>query len=84
MANNENYQRDPAKELEQVLRTCGWKRIERGLWEKKACRLYVDEIGIFLYRLYNSQWVRTRGRSHNLITHLTDLIIYFDDSTLHL
>lgn len=84
MANNENYSRDPAKELEKVLRTCGWKRVERGLWRKEACRLYVDEIGIFLYRFRNGQWVRTNGRSHNLITHLNDLIIHFDDSTLHL
>jgi len=84
VANNENYSRDQAKKLEKVLQACGWRQIERGLWEKGHGRLYVDEIGIFLYQFHNGQWLRTHGRSHNLITHLNDLIIHFDDFTLYL
>lgn len=80
----ENYSKDPAKELEGVLRSCYWRRAGKGLWEKEACRLYIDEIGCFLYRLLNNRWVRTHGRSHNLITHLPERRIRFDDFTLNL
>ena len=84
-----NYVKDPRGQLEKVLErlgwvrvtdrlyldTCRWLREESGLWENDRSRLFVDEIGVFLYRLeeptdesrWVRTWVRTAGLSHDRI-----------------
>lgn len=86
MSNNENYQRHPDKALEKVLRDCGWENAGPGLWEKKCCRLCIDDTGVFLYRLLAGWWVRTAGLSHDLITvsHLRERVIHFQDFEINL
>jgi hypothetical protein len=85
---SEDYSKNRSKKLEETLRACAWKRVGSGLWEKEGFRLYVDDIGIFLYRLSYSDgwscWRRTHGLSHNLITHLPECLIRFDGFTLNL
>lgn len=84
----ENYQRHPGKKLECVLAACGWKQVGDGLWEKGRSRLFIDIVGVFLYRwrpLFRPPcWLRVAGLSHNLIRHLPDRLIKFDDFTLNL
>ena len=86
MPNNEVYQKDPARDLEEVLRDCFWNKVAPGLWEKSRSRLLVDHIGIFLYRLLAGWWVRTAGLSHNRIKvlHLRERVIRFDDFEIDL
>ena len=76
-----NYVKDPRRQLEKVLEKLGWERVtdrlyldtcrwlreESGLWENDRSRLFVDEIGVFLYRLDGGRWVRTAGLSHDRI-----------------
>ena len=89
MPGDENYQRHPGKKFEKVLAACGWEQVGDGLWEnpppgKGRHRLYVDNIGIFFYRLIDGQWVKTHGLSHNLIRHRARFIAFGDMSTLDL
>lgn len=65
MANNETYKADPAADLAEVLEACLWERVRPGLWEKGRSRLLVDHVGLFHFRLYDNQWVRIAGLSHN-------------------
>jgi hypothetical protein len=58
---NENYMKNPSGKLIQVLSACHWEPVGFRMWEKGTCRLFVDELGIFLYQLQNSKWVRTHG-----------------------
>jgi hypothetical protein len=81
----ENYQRHPGKNLERVLATCDWKEVSPGLWWKGNSRLYVDAVGVFLYRQTNGAWAKTRGLSHNRIFLLKSWqITFLDKSTLNL
>ena len=91
MPSKEYHQKDPAKDLEEALVACQWSRAvsrtdTKGLWEKGRSRLYVDEIGVFLYRLLGDCWVRTAGLSHNRIKvlHLRERVIRFDDFEIDL
>ena len=80
MANNEIYKSNPAADLEDILESCLWSRVSHGLWEKGRSRLLVDETGCFYFRWYPPHWVRLYGRPHNLLRHLPDRIIKFDDT----
>jgi len=86
MSNNESYVRSPVKAITNLLRELDWRPIERGLWEKGKNRLFVDEIGIFLFRYKEGRWVRTNGLSHNYIkgAHLSKGRIVFRDFILNL
>jgi hypothetical protein len=86
VANNENYQSNPDKALEKVLRECEWERVGPGLWQKGKTRFLVDDVGIFVYRLLSGLWVRTAGLSHDLITvgHLRERVLYFQDFEIDL
>lgn len=83
MPNNESYNKSPVEEFAKRLRAAGWKPIPQGLWEKGRHRLYVDEIGIFLYRLLSGKWVRSHGLSHNRILK-KDFIRFQDGFKLNL
>ena len=83
----ENYQRHPGKKLERVLAACGWEQVGDGLWWKESSRLYVDMVGVFLYRIqigFGVTWRRTHGLSHNLIPHKARRITFKDLSVLDL
>jgi hypothetical protein len=84
--NNENYQRSPDKAIEGVLRDCGWECVFPGLWQKDKTRLFVDDVGIFLYRLLSGYWCRTAGLSHDLIqiSHLRERVLYFQGFEINL
>lgn len=84
---NENYVKDPVRKLNQILRACHWKRIRPRLWEKGTCRIFVDAVGIFLYRLQAVRWVRTQGLSFSDFQpkYLAERYIRFiDESRLNL
>lgn len=82
----ENYQRHPGKKLERVLAACGWEPIGHvcGLWEMGQSRIFVDHIGIFLYRRRPTFWLRVAGLSHNRITQLHERRIFIDGYILDL
>jgi hypothetical protein len=74
------FEQNLAADLEGLLEACLWERVEPDLWEKGRSRLRVDEIGVFLYRLYAKQgWVRTAGQAHMGMRGLPDRLIYFPD-----
>ena len=81
--NNEVYVKDPVEALEDILEACLWERVAPHLWEKGRSRIFVDEIGIFLFRGYRNykpaRWVRTHGLAHLYIRHLPQLFILFPD-----
>jgi hypothetical protein len=81
MANNESYVKSPVKAITDLLREVGWRPVQKGLWEKGKNRLFVDEIGIFQFRLAEGRWLRVRGLSHNNILqrHLKNQCIHFTD-----
>jgi hypothetical protein len=82
----ENYQRHPGKKLERVLATYDWEQVGPGLWWKGNSRLYVDAVGVFLYRIqigHGVRWVRTHGLAHNRIFN-PHIITFRDLSTLNL
>lgn len=80
----ENYQKNPEKKLVRVLAACEWEQVGDGLWEKGESRLYVDNIGCFLYRILTGQWIRAAGCSHNRVRHLKERRIKFDDFNINL
>lgn len=80
----ENYHKHPGQKLEDVLEACLWVKVGRGLWEKGQSRLYVDNVGIFLYRFLGGAWVRTHGLAHNRIFPHARVIVFKDLSTLNL
>ena len=95
MGNKENYKEDPEKYLIGVLEACRWEPAPHGYWTKGRSALYVDEVGVFLYRQlkevevyldgefqYRTQkpkWVRTHGLAYPDILHLPELYIKFLD-----
>lgn len=80
----EDYHKYPGRKLERVLTTCSWKQVGDGLWEKGQSRLYVDGVGVFLYRQMNGAWVKTHGLAHNRIFLLKSWkITFLDKSTLN-
>ena len=84
---DENYQRHPDKKLERMLAAYGWEQVGDDLWWKGSSRLYVDAVGVFLYRIeigFGVIWRRTHGLSHNLIPHRARRITFKDMSTLDL
>ena len=50
MGNSESYKEDPDKYLVGVLEACRWEPSPNGYWVKGRSCLYVDEVGVFLYR----------------------------------
>lgn len=75
MGNRDLNKRDPAHKLVTVLAACLWQPLSERLWQKGPLTLYVDEIGIFLYR----HGARTHGLSHNRIRDLKRRMIRFRD-----
>jgi len=51
--NNENYARDPRKEIVKALMAAGWDDMGDDLWQKSDKRLLVDSVGVFLFQLKN-------------------------------
>ena len=89
MPGDENCQRHPGNKLERVLATYGWEQVGDDLWQKGQSRLYVDGVGVFLYRVTwvtpkSGVWRRTHGLSHNLIPQRARRIVFKDMSTLDL
>lgn len=86
MGGLENYDRNPGRRLEGILQACLWEQIAPGIWEKSRSRLYVDSVGIFLYRKTGEVWVRIYGLSHSRITAsmLRERVIFFPDFKLDL
>lgn len=85
----EDYHKYPGRKLETALDLWGWKRIDDGLWEKGQSRLYVDHVGVFLYRVKwvtpkSGWWRKTHGLAHNRIFPNDRLITFRDLSTLNL
>jgi len=80
----ENYQRDPGNKIETFLAARRWLKVGDYLWERGPSRLYVDNVGVFLYRYRDGRWIRTHGLSHNLIHPWTYMITFKDLSTLDL
>jgi hypothetical protein len=80
----ENYQRHPGNKLEAFLAARRWLNVGDGLWERGQSRLYVDAVGVFLFRQVNGAWTRTHGLAHNLIFPHKPEIIFRDLSTLDL
>ena len=89
MPGDENYQRHPGEKLSRGLHVYGWELVGDNLWEKWGSRLYVDSVGVFLYRVTwvtpkSGVWRRTHGLSHNLIPHKARRITFKDLSVLDL
>ena len=80
---NESYDKSPAETLVKRLKAAGWESRRGGLWEKGRHRIYVDGIGIFLYRLLSGAWVRTHGLTYNHIL-TKDSIRFLDGYKLNI
>jgi len=83
LSNNESYDKSPAERLGKRLWAADWRQIQKGLWQRGRHRLYVDGIGIFLYRLLHGQWVRTHGLTYNHIL-TKDSIRFLDGYKLNI
>ncbi|MFA5382457.1 MAG: hypothetical protein WC356_04770 [Candidatus Micrarchaeia archaeon] len=82
----EDYRENHKEILKKILKVCSWNQVSKDLYEKGRSRIYVDDIGIFLYRRLAGVWCRTCGLSHNRITTsmLRERLIVFPDYTLNL
>ena len=78
MAGNEDHRKNPSRDLIEALVECGWQYVGPGLWEKGESRLFVDHIGVFLYRRVAGLWKQTHGLSYSRIIHLPERVIRFD------
>jgi hypothetical protein len=77
VAGNEDYRKNPSRDLIEILIDCAWQYVGPGLWEKGRSRLLVDSIGCFFYQYRDGRWHRLAGLSHQHMTQLDERIIHF-------